>query len=246
MRGKDFNTGLRGTLFEAAHYARMGPAVWLYGWLVLRQTRQEGEIGWVLGGARISYREIEEETGFERKTLERWMAALRHGGYIETSSAPAGIVIRITKAKKFQRLAALPGSSGAAAAFGSAGSRRAARDGETPRLNFEERRRENEEGCPQVRGGAGRKTADSNRDPRGIGSGSLEREIKNKSACRDSEKQLMRTGRLEHVSEGAAAAVARALHWRELREEREEMVRRELRVGAGPEGPPRPRREEES
>src|SRR5579864_1436055 len=73
MRGKDFNTGLRGVLFEAQHYERMGAAVWLYGWLVLRQTHQSGSVGWVLGGAPISYREIEEETGFNRRTLERWM-----------------------------------------------------------------------------------------------------------------------------------------------------------------------------
>jgi hypothetical protein len=101
MRGKDFNTGLRGVLFEAQHHERMGAAVWLYGWLVLRQTHQSGSVGWVLGGAPISYREIEEETGFNRRTLERWMTTLRRHGYIETETAPAGIVVRITKAKKF-------------------------------------------------------------------------------------------------------------------------------------------------
>lgn len=103
MRGKDFNTGLRGVLFEAQHYERMGAALWLYGWLVLRQTHQQGSLGWVLGGAPVSYREIEEETGFNCRTLERWMQTLRQQGYIETGAAPAGIIIRITKAKKFPR-----------------------------------------------------------------------------------------------------------------------------------------------
>ncbi len=101
MRGKDYNAGLRGVLFEARHHRRMGAAVWLYGWLVLRQTHQQGDLGWVLGGAPISYREIEEETGFNCRTLERWMHTLRHHGYIETEAAPAGVVVRITKAKKF-------------------------------------------------------------------------------------------------------------------------------------------------
>lgn len=101
MRGRDYNTGLRGGLFEAQHYRRMGSAVWLYGWLVLRQTHQSGPTGWVLGGAPISYAEIEEETGFNRRTLERWMAILRANGYIETHSAAGGVVVRITKAKKF-------------------------------------------------------------------------------------------------------------------------------------------------
>lgn len=101
MRGKDFNTGLRGVLFEARHYQRMGAAVWLYGWLVLRQTHQHGDLGCVLGGSPISYREIEEETGFKRRTLECWMRVLRRQGYIETSTAPGGVIVRITKAKKF-------------------------------------------------------------------------------------------------------------------------------------------------
>lgn len=101
MRGKDFNAGLRGVLFEARHYERMGSAVWLYGWLVLRQTHQSGAVGWVLGGAPVRYGEIEEETGFNVRTLERWMAALRRHGYIETETAPGGVIVRITKAKKF-------------------------------------------------------------------------------------------------------------------------------------------------
>jgi hypothetical protein len=101
MRGKDYNTGLRGGLFEEQHYRRMGAAVWLYGWLVLRQTHQSGSMGWVLGGAPICYAEIEEETGFNRRTLERWMAILRASCYIETQTVPGGVSVRITKAKKF-------------------------------------------------------------------------------------------------------------------------------------------------
>jgi len=101
MREKNFSTGLRGVLFEARHYAQMGSAVWLYGWLVLRQTHQSGEVGWVLGGAPVSYLEIEEETKFNRRTLERWMRDLRRAGYIQTTIVQGGLSIRITKAKKF-------------------------------------------------------------------------------------------------------------------------------------------------
>jgi hypothetical protein len=100
LRENNYNTGLRGVLFDAEHYARMGPAVWLYGWLILRQTHQTGTIGWVLGGAPIHYREIEEETGFNRRTLERWMKMLRRQKYIETAVVESGITIRILKAKK--------------------------------------------------------------------------------------------------------------------------------------------------
>src|SRR5271169_914597 len=100
MREKNYNTGLRGVLFEERHYARMGAAIWLYGWLVLRQTHQTGSTGWVLGGAPVTYREIEGETGFNRRTLERWMSLLRQNAYIETESAPGGVIVRILKAKK--------------------------------------------------------------------------------------------------------------------------------------------------
>lgn len=100
MREKNYNTGLRGVLFDAKHYAQMGPALWLYGWLVLRQTHQTGTIGWVLGGAPIRYREIEEETGFNRRTLERWMQMLRRHKYIDTAVVDSGISIRILRAKK--------------------------------------------------------------------------------------------------------------------------------------------------
>jgi hypothetical protein len=103
MREKDFNTGLRGVLFEAGHYARMGSAVWLYGWLVLRQTHQSGGIGYVLGGSPVTYREIEEETGFNRRTLEAWMRTLRRQGYIETRQDRGGIVVLILKAKKHRK-----------------------------------------------------------------------------------------------------------------------------------------------
>lgn len=103
MREKDFSTGLRGTLFEQQHYARMGAALWLFGWLVLRQTHQHGELGWVLGGKAITYREIQEETGFNRRTLEGWMRTLRREGYVVTQAMPAGVVVCITKAKKFVR-----------------------------------------------------------------------------------------------------------------------------------------------
>ena len=105
MREKNFNTGLRGVLFEARHYARMGSAIWLYGWLVLRQTHQTGTTGWVLGGAPVSYREIEGETGFNRRTLERWMSLLRRNQYIETEAAPGGVIVRILKAKKHLQVA---------------------------------------------------------------------------------------------------------------------------------------------
>jgi hypothetical protein len=122
MREKNYSTGLRGVLFEAGHYERMGAAIWLYGWLVLRQTHQSGTVGWVLGGAPIHYREIEEETGFAPKTLERWMRTLREQGYIETQPTTRGLIVRILKAKKFaQRFPQASRKNGARATKSEAG-----------------------------------------------------------------------------------------------------------------------------
>lgn len=113
MREKNYNTGLRGVLFEERHYARMGSAIWLYGWLVLRQTHQTGTTGWVLGGAPVTYREIESETGFNRRTLERWMSLLRRETYIATQAAPGGVIVRILKAKKHLQVTRLGARSDA-------------------------------------------------------------------------------------------------------------------------------------
>jgi hypothetical protein len=55
----------------------------------------------VLGGTPVTYREMEEVTDFNCRTLERWMQALRRQGYIETEAVPAGLVIRMTKVKRF-------------------------------------------------------------------------------------------------------------------------------------------------
>jgi len=47
---------------------------------VPRQTHRQGVLGWALARASISDREIEEETGMNGRTLERWMRMLRRQG----------------------------------------------------------------------------------------------------------------------------------------------------------------------
>lgn len=258
MRGKDFNTGLRGVLFEESHYARMGSALWLYGWLVLRQTHQTGSTGWVLGGAPISYKEIEEETGFNARTLERWMSTLRREGYIETEPAMGGLVVRITKAKKhahtgrnFTRGATPEALRGAAK-----GIRKLAGG---PRSSAE--------GYPQNCGAKHPQFSGNTRFPAPICSSSVEEsmgklepqnEIQNPTASCLGEKQnqtpdripdnprdpFSEPGRKPRISVQAPrqpwlALAETRLQLELLRAEREEAVRRELCVGRGPEIVPR-------
>jgi len=213
MRGKDYSTGLRGVLFEARHYERMGSAVWLYGWLVLRQTRQQGDVGWVLGGAPISYREIEEETGFNCRTLERWMHTLRANGYVETEAVPAGIIVRITKAKKFPQ---------------------GARNSADPV-------RRSAGGPPQDRRASAPDLVRNQQAAAGIGSSFVERSQERPSPSFLAKDQTWPTvpehdfNAETHLAQQRKFLAEARLRLQLLRAEREEAVRRELRVGTGPE-----------
>jgi DNA-binding transcriptional ArsR family regulator len=207
MRGKDYSTGLRGPLFEAKHYERMGAAVWLYGWLVLRQTRQEGMTGWVLGGKPITYREIESETEFPPRTLERWMRILRRAGYVETDTVPGGVVVRITKAKKFSRAPGAPGFAGGV------------------RTNAEQ----DPQNCVGDRADRQDLTGVAGR----IGSGYLVREEKDNGFGLGKEKRLEWRGSTRSPIDPNLQAKIRYAAMN-LRIAKEDELRKELRVGAGP------------
>ena len=102
MRGKNLNCGIRGGLWDEAHLERMGPAVWLFGWLVHRQTRERNGVGLVLGGSPVTYDMIQGDTGYARRTLQRWMADLRAGGYVRVRrTCHSRMIIEVLKAKKF-------------------------------------------------------------------------------------------------------------------------------------------------
>lgn len=263
MRGKNYNAGLRGVLFEARHYARMGQAVWLYGWLVLRETRERNGIGLVLGGRPVTYCEIEEETGFARKTLQRWMQVLRQRGYIETTTAPGGIIVRIQKAKKFLR----QGVQGSSRNFQQGGSNVEGKLWKSPEaavqpvLKFANPHLKSEEGCPQICGGAFSDGAEKAAVARGIGSGTIERQIDKEQPSPSGALGITVTSGETPGSQKSSSEKVKNLHAANLdgfvtsgghaisfasgnvsgvypkirRSPRDEAVMRELRVGAGPE-----------
>ena len=262
-------------LFEAKHYQQMGQAVWLYGWLVLRQTRQEDTLGLVLGGSPVSYREIEEETGFARKTLERWMSVLRREGYVLTKSTPAGVMVRITKAKKWAAQPAQPiatpfvdrtATAQAPAAKAEAGAPlkpgaaelhsppedsqlaitplspskfpASAEPRSVPR-EFEVPRRKFADGSPQLGGIAGAQDIRNATVTAGIGSGYVDRgnrKIYSQTpACRNAETRgktppLHSAERPQQDRETSGISRTFGRGWG-----RDEALRRELNVGAGPE-----------
>jgi hypothetical protein len=240
MRGKDYNAGLRGVLFEARHYERMGAAVWLYGWLVLRQTHQQGEVGWVLGGSPFSYREIEDETGFNVRTLERRMHTLRREGYIETEAAPAGVIVRIMKAKKFPQ-GARRYADGVRRIAGGATQNRVA--SERNRL-WNHRTADGIGSSSVARSQERTKPADSPTDFHSDDQNQrFQGQISN-SKSSDLGQPQNRSQNSEsdfpsgpHVQQQSKFFLEARLHQQLLRAEREEAVRRELAVGSGPEVP---------
>jgi hypothetical protein len=234
MREKNYSTGLRGVLFETGHYRRMGAAVWLYGWLVLRQTHQSGAVGWVLGGAPVTYREIEEETGFPSRTLEGWMRTLRREGYIQTEAVPGGMVIRITKAKKF--VVGPRASADGVRRVAGGGTRSGVGNGRQAQYN-----QQDADGISSLSiGGSKPQPADIHRDfhshrpashgqrqnptPSGLGTNQT-----------DATSRVVSRPPDGHPEEQANFFKEARLRLQLLRAEREEAVRRELAVGSGPE-----------
>ncbi len=105
MRPKrDFNVGLRNGLLAPKHYLSMrGDALWLYMFLLDRQTRgiDKHGLGKVAGGAPISDGDVAGAFGCSEKTVSRWRRKLQRGGYITTRRTSFGYVYSISKPKKW-------------------------------------------------------------------------------------------------------------------------------------------------
>lgn len=74
------------------HYKTIRQAIWLYLFLLSAANRRTG----------ILYRKlstIAEETGFHRRSIERWLRTLRDKGYIETHSTGRALQISVSKWK---------------------------------------------------------------------------------------------------------------------------------------------------
>ena len=213
----------------------MGQAVWLFGWLVLRETRERGGIGFVLGGRPITYREIEEETGFAHKSLERWMRILRRGGYIETTTTPSGIIVRIQKAKKFDRTM----SNRAQENFqqgsnGSVDNLWESQVNSSPLLRFAVSPSKPEASPPQNCASVLLSGAESTHFAQGISSGVIERQIENRRSASNPARENCKLVGEKFVQENSNSAANRFPSYVQ-RASRSEDVSRELRVGSGPE-----------
>ena len=85
-------------LLEAHHFRNIGEALWVYLWVLNRQTRADGS---VLGGAPVSCRQIGDELGCSERSIRRHVRRLEDRGYVETSRTPSGFRITVRLQKKF-------------------------------------------------------------------------------------------------------------------------------------------------
>jgi hypothetical protein len=100
----DMNIGVVGGLLDWKHVEAMGQAVWLFSWLVLRQTDENGK---VLGGRVITYEEIAADMKAPKsvvRTLKRWMALLKERDYIKIEyRCWRMMIVTVLKPKKYAK-----------------------------------------------------------------------------------------------------------------------------------------------
>jgi hypothetical protein len=98
IRGAN-HQGLRGGIYERKHRERMGSAIWLFGWLCSRQTKENGLVH---GGKKFTYATIAEDMDESPRRVERWMWKLRDEGYVLVKHGLyKKLVIRILNQRKF-------------------------------------------------------------------------------------------------------------------------------------------------
>lgn len=104
MNGKTFNVPVSNGLLEPKHYRAMGDAIWLYLYLLDKQTRRVDKDGHgkVSGGMPIRDSVIAGALGSSRRTVIRWRGVLERGGYITARRTSFGHVYAITKPKKWK------------------------------------------------------------------------------------------------------------------------------------------------
>jgi hypothetical protein len=88
-------------LLEKKHFEKIGPALWLYLWLLDRITKEVNGIGIILGGMPIKASAIAETYGMNERTTRAHIDRLKNGGYITVKHAPYGLIITILNSLKF-------------------------------------------------------------------------------------------------------------------------------------------------
>jgi hypothetical protein len=109
---ENFWVGAKGGLIEEKHYLCMRESVWLFLFLLLKQTgvSENGE-GIVDFGHSMTREEISKATGFLESRIKRWIDRLRRTGYVRTEAdAKGGLVFFVLAAKNKHKSTRRPGA----------------------------------------------------------------------------------------------------------------------------------------
>ena len=90
-------------ILEPKHVKNIGPAIFVFLWLIDRTTRQVDGAGIVLGGKPVKAFEVGESLGICQKTFLRSLDRLVRHGYVERTLAPNGYIVRVLKDYKYAR-----------------------------------------------------------------------------------------------------------------------------------------------
>jgi len=96
-------------LLEPKHVAAIGPAIWVFLWMINRTTTESGMEGIVLNGAAIRSQAIAEDLGLRDRTVRDHLNILCDGGYLRRNGEQQsrfGNTYYVQKSKKWQRKAA--------------------------------------------------------------------------------------------------------------------------------------------
>lgn len=92
-------------LFTAKHRKRMGMAIWIFGYLVDRITKEEEYkgrwVGIVSGGAPVKATDIAKHLDLDEGTVRSQLERLENKGYIRRRRTPRGYVIEVLNSKKW-------------------------------------------------------------------------------------------------------------------------------------------------
>lgn len=80
-------------LFAAEHCERMGPALWLYGWIISRAHVAQKD-----GAITYNHDTAAQELGRSRATIRAWFSTLQQHGYVQTRARhPYHLEVQVTK-----------------------------------------------------------------------------------------------------------------------------------------------------
>ena len=93
-------------LLAPRHFAAIGPALWVFLWLIDRTTREEegpdGQCwGMVLGYTLVSAGRIAADLGCDEKSVRRYLARLVEKEYVRAERGRCGWRLRVARSKKF-------------------------------------------------------------------------------------------------------------------------------------------------